>query len=151
MARILMQRHRLAPYLVPASTEAEEEMKKLKPGQAVLVEVKRARSPQQLRLWWALMGVIFEHQETYPTREAVSDAFKCWLGHCDELRLKDGRTAVKPKSIAFGNLPQAEWEQLFDAAIKLVCDRVIPGTTDADLRRHLEDMVGIPQDDGRAG
>lgn len=140
--RILMKRHRLAPYLVPADEQAEEEVRKLKPGQATLVEVKRARNERQHRLYWALVGVIFDHQSRYATRQDLSDALKVAVGHYEEVGKRGEHVIVRPKSIAFANMPQPEFEQFFDRIIKLVCERIIPGTNDTELRAHLEDMVG---------
>lgn len=139
--RILMKRHRLASYLVPADEQAEEELRKLKPGQATLVEVKRARNERQHRLYWVLIGVIFDHQSSHATREDLSDAIKVAVGHYDEVGKRGEHVIVRPKSIAFANMPQPEFEQFFDRVIKLVCERIIPGTRDTDLRAHLEEMV----------
>lgn len=140
--RILMKRHRLAPYLVPADEQAEEEVRKLKPGQATLVEVKRARNERQHRLYWALIGVIFDHQSRYATRQDLSDALKVAVGHYEEVGKRGEHVIVRPKSIAFANMPQADFEQFFERVVAFVCANIIPGTTDNELRAHLEDMVG---------
>lgn len=140
--RILMKRHRLAPYLVPADEQAEEEVRKLKPGQATLVEVKRARNERQHKLYWTLIGAIFDHQTKYATRIDLSDAIKVAVGHCEEVGQRGNQIIVRPKSIAFANMPQQQFEDFFDRVIKLVCERIIPGTSDADLRAHLEELVG---------
>ena len=140
--RILMKRHRLAPYLVPADEQAEEEVRKLKPGQATLVEVKRARNERQHRLYWALIGVIFDHQTRYATRQDLSDALKVAVGHYEEVGKRGEHVIVRPKSIAFANMPQAQFEQFFERVVAFVCASIIPGTSDTELRAHLEEMVG---------
>jgi hypothetical protein len=140
MTELYLKKHSIG--LLPADERSREYLARLKQGQAVEAKVKRVRNLQQLRLWWALIGVIWEHQETYATKEQVHDAFKIWLGHYEDIRLKDGRTAVKPKSIAFGDLSQDAWEELFDQAIKMVTERIIPGVSDTDLRQHLQEMTG---------
>lgn len=140
--RILMKRHRLAPYLVPADEQAEEEVRKLKPGQATMVEVKRARNERQHRLYWALIGVIFDHQSRYATRQDLSDALKVAVGHYEEVGKRGEHVIVRPKSIAFANMAQADFEQFFERVVTFVCANIIPGTSDNELRAHLEDMVG---------
>ncbi len=127
--------------LWPASEAAVALAAKFKNGQSVRADIKRMRSPRQLRMWWGMIGLIHEHQDTYATREDLSDAFKIWLGHCTEMRLKDGRAAVRAKSIAFGNMKQDSFNELMDAAIKLVCERIMPNTDDGDFRRQLESII----------
>lgn len=142
MAKVLMRRHHIMPHLIPADESSAEEMRRLKPGQHVIVEVKRARNPRQFRLYWALIGVIFDHQSRYATRQDLSDALKVAVGHYEEVGKRGEHVIVRPKSIAFANMPQPEFEDFFDRVIKLVCERIIPGTNDTELRAHLEDMVG---------
>lgn len=129
--------------LVPADEDAAHWLHRLDAGQAIKADVRRARSPEQLRLWHALVRVIYEHQSQYTTHDDVHEALKIWLGYCQEIRLRDGRTAVKAKSIAFGNMTQDQFQELLDAAIKLVTEHIIPNTSDADLRQHLSEIVGV--------
>lgn len=142
MAKVLMRRHHIMPHLIPADESSAEEMRKIKPGQAITVEVKRARHPRQFRLYWALIGVIFDHQGRYATRQDLSDALKVAVGHYEEVGKRGEHVIVRPKSIAFANMPQAQFEQFFERVVAFVCANIIPGTTDQELRAHLEDMVG---------
>lgn len=141
-----MQRHRIAPYLIPADEKAEEELRKLKPGQQVLVEFKRARNPRQHRLYWALVGVVYEHQSRHATQEDVSDALKVAVGHYEEVGARGDKVIVRPKSISFANMPQDQFEQFFSKVVELVVAKIIPGTSDAELRAHLEEMVGAGEE-----
>ncbi len=119
-------------------------MTKRKPGEIVRAEVKRLRNPHQHRLYWALIGLCFEHQTQFATRDQLHNAVKVWLGYCDTVTDKAGREIAIPKSIAFGNMPADQWHDFFNRFIALVCERIIPGTDDAELRATLEDMVGVP-------
>src|SRR5690554_5295813 len=107
MPRVLMKRHHLSPHLLPADAMAGEEVRKIKPGQAVTVEVKRARNPRQHRLYWALVAVIFDHQTRYASRTDLSDALKVAVGHYEEVGKRGEHVIVRPKSISFANMPQA--------------------------------------------
>ena len=115
---------------------------KLKPGEIVRAEIRRCRNPRQHRLYWALIGAIFPQQSAWATQEQLHNAIKCAVGYCDTFRLTDDRIMTSPKSIAFGNMPQDEWEQFFDKVIALVCERIIPGLQDKDLRQQVEEMIG---------
>lgn len=140
MSEALMQKHLGA--LRPADDTAKAELAKLKHGQTVRVEWKRLRNPRQHALYWALIGLVFEHQERYATRDQLHNAIKVAVGYCDEVEGRGGRTIAIPKSIAFGNMDQGAFEEFLNAVIRLVCTRILPNTDDADLRAELEAMVG---------
>lgn len=110
--------------LVPGDEEAAKLCAKLKLGQQVRVEVTRLRSPDQLKLWWALVDLAFSHQSYYATKEDFADAIKCALGHCHVITMPDGRIVQRPKSIALGNMKQADFQQFFDATEKLLAEKM---------------------------
>lgn len=131
--------------LRPADERARALLRKYGHGEQVLIDKRaltRARRPKQHRLWWGLMHLLWEHQSTYGTVEDVSDQMKVWCGHCLLFTDWSGRDVVRPKSIAFGNMPDDEFSALLDQAIRLTCERIIPNTSNADLRAELEAMVG---------
>ncbi len=140
MAEILMQRHLNA--FRPIDAEGLDYLATVKPGETLRADMKRMRNPRQHRLYWAAVNLCFQHQERYPTRAQLHAAIKCWLGYCDEFEGPNGRLISIPKSIAFGNMPQDAWVEFFEAFIKLICERIIPNTDDAELRAELESMVG---------
>jgi transposase len=129
--------------LCPVDQQGRDAVAKLKMGQQVQVEVKRARNGKQHRLYWALIGLIHSQQSRYATQEQLSNVIKCAVGWCDEVELKDGRLMVTPRSIAFANAKQEEFEQFFTKVIQLVITKILPGVAEADLRRELEEMVGV--------
>ena len=128
--------------LKAADLHAAEALAKIKPGQEVRCEIKRVRNSKQLRLYWALIDACWQHQDRYATKQDLSDVIKVAVGHSDEVVTKSGRTVARPKSIAFGNMPQEAWEDFFSRVIQFVCERIIPGTNDAELCAHLEELVG---------
>lgn len=142
MAEVFICVNRLGS-LVPVDQHGRDAMAKVKIGSQVQVEVKRARNPKQHRLYWALINLIHGQQSRYTTHDQLSNALKCAVGWCDEIELKDGRIMAIPKSIAFANMKQAEFEQFFDAVIKLVITKILPGVKEADLRSELEEMTGV--------
>lgn len=137
----LLCRKRLGA-LRPADRDAEDTLRKLPADQDLRVEVRRLRRPQQHRLYWALVKIVWEHQERYATREQLHQALKVAVGYYDEITKSDGQVIAVPHSIAFGNMPQESFEEFFDAVIRFVVTKILPGTDDAELRRELEEMVG---------
>lgn len=121
--------------LMPGDERAAELCRKLKIGQQVRADVVRMRSPEQLRLWWALMDKAHDNQDFYANAEDLSDAVKCHLGHCYTVTLTNGSTVQRPKSIALGNMGQDEFNLLFNAAQKLIAETL--GVTVDELSAEI--------------
>lgn len=117
-------------------------MRRIKQDEVVRAEIVRVRSPQQHRMYWALMTLIHPQQDQWPTVESLSKAILCAIGHGEVVESKAGVKWLKPKSISFGNLDQSEFNQIFNLAIKLVCEKILPGVSDEELRREVQDMIG---------
>lgn len=139
MPSVLLQRH--LGSLRPCDALGAQQIDKIKPNEVVRAEIKRVRNPKQHRLYWAAINLCFMHQDRYATAEQLHNAVKVWLGYYEEMVDRTGKRIAIPKSIAFGNMPQDEWEQFFDRFIKLVCEQLIPNVTDEELRAELESMV----------
>lgn len=130
--RALFRKHDIANVLSPADEAAVKLVQKLKPGEGVTVEVKRVRSLSQLRKWWAFMGLVADAIGT--TKEAVSDYALVNTGFVTVHRI--GRhTYQHPRSLAFGNMPQAEFNDAYDRAVQFILSEVAPHLKREDLAR----------------
>jgi len=127
--------------LRPADAHTIEMCGRFKQGEIVKAEPKRMRNPKQLGLWFALAGVLAEHADWCKTKKQASGWLKITIGHFDVVRSPDGKEWAEPKSIAYGNCEQTEFDQLLTAAIGVVCEKIIPGTSNEILRAELEAMV----------
>jgi hypothetical protein len=127
--------------LRPVDQDGIDAISKLKEGEQVKVDVKRARNGKQHRLYFALINLIYGQQTRYATTEQLSNAIKCAVGYCDEIETKGGKVLVIPKSIAFHAMPQDQFTEFFDKVIALVIEKILPGVSDADLRAELEEMT----------
>jgi hypothetical protein len=119
-------------HLVPADDAAAKVRARRKPGAFLKADVSEVRSPDQLRKYWALITKAWENQDHYATKEDLSAAALCAVGHCYRIVRPDGSVVERPKSIAFGNLPQDEFNQIFDAVAKLLAETL--GVTPDALR-----------------
>ena len=127
--------------LRPADGRAEEILTCIKQDEEVKVEIKRMRNPKQLRLWWALCGVLAEYADWCSSREDASDWLKLSIGHADFITSPDGKQWVRPRSIAFGNCSQERFHEILDAAIKVIVEKIMVGTKSEALRAELEAMI----------
>ena len=127
--------------LRPADAHTIEMCGRYKQGEILKAEPKRMRNYKQLCLWFALAGVLADHADWCGSKKQASSWLKISIGHFDVVRSPDGKEWAEPKSIAYGNCDQTEFDQLLNAAIRVVCERIIPGTSNAALRAELEAMV----------
>jgi len=123
--------------------EAVEWLQSLKHGEAVTIaRPKKMRNSKAHRLWWGLVTLVYQNQERYETLETMVVALKVGLGHCDTVILKTGETAFIPKSISFAKMDNAEFSAFLDKTIKLVIKHFLPGVTDQELRKQVEEIIG---------
>ena len=129
--------------LYPANDEATAALLSIKQEKEVVGSFHGVRSTKQLKLWWALMGLLVD-AGCFPIKEAASDATKTACGHFDVLIYPDtGETQLRPRSIRFESLPQDEFNPIFEAALDVICTRWIPADAD-DLRAEVFAAIDGP-------
>lgn len=131
--------------LVPVDDEGFEAIAKVKDGRDVTVECKMARNPRHHRLMFAVFKFVKMHSETMADAsiEQIKTAIKLATGHVDTfVDCQSGQTVYVPKSIAFEAMDQMAFNQFFDAAVNVICNRwMAPGTTSEEVRREIILMV----------
>lgn len=143
--------HRRGLVMVPANDDAFSMIASLQDGGEYLADFRGARSLKQLRLYWGLMKLLVEH-DLFPTRDAASDCVKIACGHVETRIMPDsGEVQLVPRSIAFQSLPQAEFNEIFEAMIKVICDRWLAGVDESTLRDEAYAMIDGPAAQGRRG
>ncbi len=124
----------------PADEGAAELMRSIRLGECVSVEVKRPRNIQHHRLFFALLNLVFENQEHFKTVDELRFALCIAIGHADPVVTRSG-THMKPRSISFGKMDQAEFNTFFDRAVNFICTEVLPGMDSEALRNEVEEMI----------
>lgn len=106
---------------------------------------KDPRSVQQNRLYWKLCQVVFENTEgAFDSAEQVSDFLKIQAGHCEKRHINlNGEKLVWliPKSISFAKMPQPEFQEYMQAALDIVCQRIIVGMDKDALEAEIKEMI----------
>jgi hypothetical protein len=132
--------------LVPASPEAEDMLRSMKPAAECFCHTHVPRNMRQHRLFWSLMGILVDYG-VFATSSAAADATKVATGHVTTLIMPDtGQTVMTPKSISFASMPQMDFNDFFRGALRAVCDRWLPGLDDEALEARVFEIV-----DGRSG
>ena len=119
------------------------DMPPIKLGDTVKVKITsvRTRSQKHHRKFFALMGLIFKNQETYETLDDLVYAIKIATGHRKTYTKGDGTPFHAPRSIAFNSMDQIGFNAFYDKVITLICQKIIPGLDENDLRREIEEMT----------
>lgn len=131
--------------LVAKTRLAIDEMGSLKDGAEVMIEVKKPRSIQHHKRWFALVNFCFEHQREpirYKTAEAMRAAITISAGHRTELFMADGSVAYMANSIAFDKLDQAAFNEFWRLACEAIKRHYVPGITDEHIRQGIADLIG---------
>lgn len=121
---------------IPADERSMEFLLSIKEGTPFIADTHGARNPKQLRLWWALCGIVAEHFAVTP--ESISEDVKKALGHTTTIKHWSGEIEIRAKSIAEESLPQEEWNNLLTLAINKMSEWM--GAAPADLQRRFNEV-----------
>ncbi len=113
-------------------------------GESVLVTVRRSRSAEQHRLFWAVLQHVAEAGH-FETPEKLLAAVKLALGRYDLMKLPNGKVVPVLQSISFGAMDQDDFQRFMDEALRVICRDVVPGTTVEEL------LAGAGAADERTG
>ena len=108
-------------------------------GKEVLAGVTRPRNLRHLKKFFALINLLWETTvcgEKYPSKEALRWALTMAAGYVEIIPTRNGPREV-PKSIAFENMNQDDFDDLYAACIKLVLTEILPDVTEKDLENEL--------------
>lgn len=123
--------------------EAVEWLQSIRHGTFVsIVRPAKMRNSKQHRLWWGLVTLVFQNQDRYEELDTMVVALKVALGHCETVILKSGETAFIPRSISFAKMDNEAFTAFLDKTIRLVIKHFLPGVTDDELRKQVEEMIG---------
>lgn len=128
--------------LVPVDDDGRSVLHKLSLGDVVKANVRKPRNLQHHRLFFALIGIVFENQERYETRDELLAAIKAATGHATILPMDNGNSIYVPKSISFAKMDQTEFDAFYNKVCDVVCTRIIPNLKQEDLKREVAEMVG---------
>ena len=119
-------------------------LSKIKPGKIVTVEVKQPRNIKELRFYFAMIDLLFQQQTWFTTPDDLDEEIRVAIGHCTTRKRPNGEILVRPKSLQFGKLDQYNWRTFLDAAIKLACEKIVPGLPESTLKSEVEEMIYAP-------
>lgn len=99
------------------------------------------RSGQQHRLWFAIVGTLFENQEKYADFEQFRARLLVHLGYFERIKLATGEEIAMPKSVAWGNMKPDVFGPLLDETLNFAEDL---GWDRAELLAQTREYAGLP-------
>ncbi len=134
---------RRGEFLIPCGPIDGERIRDLPAGKPLRIEVRQPkRSNPQIRLYWALLGVVCENLDQNIKPETLHEWLKMRLGMTAEVRLRSGEVQEVPRSVAFDKLEHAEFTAYFDRVKALLVSQIIPGVKSEVLEREALAMLG---------
>ena len=127
--------------LVAADALAEEQMDKIAVGTDVLTKFHRSRSTPQHNLFFAILTHVAEATK-FDTKEKLLLALKLYLGRYDAVQMPNGDVVAAPHSISFEDMGQDEFQEFMDAAIRAICEIVLPGMSSQQLVDEVQASLG---------
>jgi hypothetical protein len=127
--------------LVPSDIHADELVTDIPEGREVLVSVRRARSVQHHRRFFAMLHKVCEATGMWQDPEELLDAVKLATGHVRRMQRLDGEVILVPKSINFASMPQDVFKRFERRAVWVLAEatgidpEALMAETDATQRR----------------
>ena len=112
--------------LFPGDAEAATAFAKMKDGAGYLVSLHRPRNLMHHRKLFALLNLVQDNTDRWPTVETLLDDLKISTGLFEtRVNAVTGIPYVVAKSISFASMTQDEFEQWFDKAVDLISKQVL--------------------------
>lgn len=127
--------------LVPAFEDGHDWLAKQKAGKHFKANLKSSRNPGHHRKAFALLKLVLDNQDRYETIEDLLVEFKLKSGHYAEHITTKGALIYVPKSIAFDEMGQEEFEAMYEKWIDIaVAHFSYPGADYDRLRQQVAEF-----------
>lgn len=117
--------------LKPATKEDSEKYNKLSNGKPIMIERKRIRNPKLHKKYFAFIGKVWENlpekfDAHWPTKRSFRKAMEMYAGHFEETVSLKGERMLQPKSIAYGELDDIAFGELYKGVKEVIGKHILP-------------------------
>ena len=120
---------------IPASTEAEDILKKIKLNDLVTIDIKKPRSLQNHRRYFALLKIVLDNQDEYKTTDDLLEVIKIKLKLYDVKYTLEGKPYPRLHSINFASMKELEFRKVFNDTLNILSKFL--GTTNEELENEI--------------
>ena len=129
--------------LIPDDDHARAYLRRLKPGEPVLVSVRKPRNIRFHRKFWALLNLAFSNQDRYDDFEAFRKEVIMRAGFWEEHHHVTGAVSYTAKSISFASMDELEFHDLYQKSIDAIIKYFMPETDPESLAQAVEEVIGF--------
>ena len=139
--------------IIPNDKLSEEYINKLKTGDVIRGEFKKARNPLFHRKYFALLNFAFDHMEAGDIKykgETVQpnfDEFRANLailaGFYVAVYDIQGVVHLRAKSISFARMSADDFEKLYNRTIDIILKKVLVNYSDEELRQVVDNLLNF--------
>ena len=122
--------------LLPADEECIEKMQKVKNGETIIVDYKPKRNYLLHKKAFALLNLVLQNQDKYNNIEDLLVEFKLKAGHYQEHITQKKGIIYIPKSIAFSEMDNLEFEAIYNKFIDIAL-RDFVNMSKEDLEKQI--------------
>lgn len=110
--------------IIGLDDKAKKSIDRLAEGEVIELEMKRSRSPQWNRLYWACCAEIGRNQDPERDEESISDEIKVLAGHYTVIPVQGTEYEIRsPRHINFRAMNADAWEQYWLKADQVMLER----------------------------
>lgn len=120
-----------------------DEHQRLKEGDEVVVEVKRARNVKFHKRYWALLRLTIDNMPEEAlgnyhihTAEDLNRIVKYFLGYADLVQVGELQY-LQERSIAFDKMSESDFETFYNRAVQLIAADFLKGVTGAEIEEEI--------------
>jgi hypothetical protein len=129
----------------PADPETEKANAAFALGEVCPVDIRKTRNPQHHKKAMAMLQLVYDNQERYPSFTAFLDEIKLKCGHYREhvnyKRNTEGEYVSSvvyiPESISFGSMDQAKFSGFYDKMVNVILTDILPGIGKDELETEV--------------
>ena len=137
------------PVYAPATQASVEEMRK-HVDTSLKISVKKLRSPEQHRFYFAMIEIGFDNQVAvegdinyFPTPKALRKALQIEAGHFEIEQRMSGEMIKTSKTIDHANMKQDDFNVLVSKVRDLICEVIVPGLNPETLMMETAQKSGV--------
>lgn len=108
--------------LLGCDPKDQDYLARMKPGEALECDVRRARNPGQHRKFFALFDASFHGQSKYTNPKDLMRELKIRAGWYDEYITQGGKVVYVPKSLSWGTMGDDEFKKFYDEAVTALAE-----------------------------
>lgn len=126
--------------LFPTTPMAEEDLKLTSDGEEVVIQYYSTRNLVGLKRLWALVYKAYQNSDRWVSKDEAMEELKLRAGFT-RVVYRNGELGLKPKSL--GRISGEELRSVTEIIENIILAEVLPGMKRNELRRELEEMLGI--------